>query len=310
MGVDQVKIFERKSSHRNDDPVNQGADVPIKDGWVEVGGLRTHYLTGGEGPPLVLLHGHGASCESWRWVLPTLARTHCVYAPDILGAGDTAKISSFPPSPPSLYSDFLAAFLNTLGLERVALVGHSHGGNIALRLALATPDRVMTLGLVDSSGLGREVNPALIALTLPGSAEAAAAWLSTPLGAPQWVSMLTSLSFAQPLLAPPKWLAQQYLLAQIPGHLEGVVSCLRGELDLMGQRAVVLDELPRLTMPTLVVWGTNDMVIPSYHATAAVARLKNCRLVMIPNCGHLPQVEQPDMFLTALSQFLAEQGAT
>lgn len=163
---------------------------------------------------------------------------------------------------------------------------------------------------MDSSGLGREINPALIALTLPGSADAAAAWLSTPLGAPQWVAMLASLTFAQPLLASPKWLAQQYSLAQTPGHLQGVVSCLRGELGLAGQRAVVLDELPRLTMPTLVIWGTNDMVVPRHHAAAAAARLKNCRVVMIPNCGHLPQVERPDVFVTALSQFLAEQGTT
>ncbi len=303
-----MEIFGRESSHRDGGTVNRVVGVPIEDGWIEAGGFRTHYLTGGEGPPLVLLHGHGESSGSWRWVLPTLARTHRVYAPDTPGAGGTAKISSVHSTPPSFYSDFLAAFLDTLGLERVALVGNSHGGNIALRLALAAPDRVTSLGLVDSSGLGREINPALMALTLPGSADAAAAWLSTPLGAPQWVLMLASLAFTHPLLAPPSWLAQQYLLAQTPGHLQGVVACLRGELGLAGQREVVLDELPRLMMPTLVVWGTNDMIVPSCHARAAAARIKDCRLVMIPNCGHLPQVERPDMFVTALGRFLAEQG--
>ncbi len=306
-----MKIFENKSSHRDDGTVGQLADVPIKDGWVDVGGFRTHYLTGGEGPPLVLLHGHGDSSGSWRSVLPTLARTHRVYAPDTPGAGETTKFSSTNHSaPPSFYSDFLAAFLDTLGLERVALVGSSHGGGIALRLALAAPERVMSLSLVDSSGLGREVNPALVALTLPASGDAMAAWLSTPLGAPQWVLMLASLSLTQSLLAPPNWLAQQYLLAQTPGHLQGLVACLRGELDLTGQREVLLDELPRLMMPTLIVWVANDIIIPSYHATAATNRIKNCRLVMIPNCGHLPHVERPDMFVTALGHFLAEQETT
>ena len=303
-----VKIFGGKSSQRDDDVGNQEVDVTIRDCWVEAGGIRTHYLTGGKGPPLVLLHGHGESSGSWRWVLPTLARSYRVYAPDTPGAGDSTKVS-VDPKQPSFYSDHLAAFLDKLGLERVALVGNSHGGNVAIRLALAQPARVTSLSLVNSSGLGREINPALVALTLPGS-PALAAWLSTPFGAPQWVSMLASLSFTRPFAAPPEWFAQQYLLAQTPGHLDGVVACLRGELDLLGQREVVLDELDGLTMPTLLVWGANDMVIPSYHATAAAARLKNCRVVMIPDCGHLPQVECPDMFVTALAQFLADQWVT
>ncbi len=295
--------------HRDSDAMNSAADFTIKDAWVDVGGWRTHYLTGGEGPPLVLLHGHGESSGSWRWVLPALARMNRVYAPDTPGAGKSTMFSDYS-QPPSFYSDFLAGFLDALGLERVSLVGNSHGGNVALRLALAAPERVTSLSLVDSSGLGRVMNPALIGLTLPGTAEAAVPWLSTPLGAAQWAVMLASLVFTHPLRAPPAWLAGQYRLAQTPGHLHGAVACLRGELDLAGQREVVLDELPRLTMPTLVVWGANDRVVPSYQATAAAARLKNSRLVLIPNCGHLPQVERPDMFLGALSQFLNGTGAT
>ncbi len=283
--------------------------IPIEERQLDVGTLMTQYLTGGNGPPLVLLHGHGESAASWRWVLPTLARTNRVYAPDFPGAGESAKPAVYS-QPPVFYSDFLAAFLDTLGLERVTLVANSHGGNTALRLALSAPGRVTALALVDSSGLGRVINPALIALTLPGYGDAAVAWLSTPLGAPQWVAMLASLAFAVPLLAPPDWLAQQYRLALTPGHLQGAVACLRGELSLAGQREVFLDELPRLTIPTLVVWGMNDIVIPAYQAVAAAARLNNGRLVLIPNCGHLPQVEQPDRFVAALGPFLAEHGAT
>ncbi len=302
-----MNIFGGKSSEWDDDVLYSEAHVPIKDRWVEAGGFRTHYLTGGQGPPVVLLHGHGESSGSWRWVLPTLVRTHRVYAPDTPGAGDSTKVS-VDPKQPSFYSNHLTAFLDKLGLDRVALVGNSHGGNVAIRLALVAPARVTSLSLVNSSGLGREINPALIALTLPGSA-ALAAWLSTPFGAAQWVSILSSLFFAQPFAAPPEWFAQQYRLAQTPGHLDGVVACLRGELDLVGQREVILDELNRLTMPSLLVWGTDDMVIPSYHATAAAARLQNSQVVLIPDCGHLPQVERPDMFVTALMEFLAAQKA-
>jgi pimeloyl-ACP methyl ester carboxylesterase len=277
----------------------------IEERRVVVGDMSTHYLTGGEGPPLVLLHGHGDSSEIWRRVLPALARTHRVYAPDTPGAGNSAKLAAYS-LPPAFYSDFLAKFLDSLGLARAALVGHSHGGNTALRLALAAPERVTALGLVDSSGLGRAINPALIALTLPGYGDAAIAWMSTPLGASQWAAMLASLAFAFPPLAPPAWLALQYRLAQTPGHLQGTVACLRGELNLWGQREVFLDELPGLKMPTLVVWGANDMVVPSYQARAAASRLGNGRLVLIPNCGHLPQVERPDRFVAALGRFLAD----
>jgi len=285
----------------------QNANPAIEERRVTVGELPTHYLTGGQGPPVVLLHGHGESSLSWHRVLPALARTHRVYAPDFPGAGQSAKPSVYS-QPPSFYSGFVADFLDALGLERAALVANSHGGVAALRLALDAPDRVTALGLVDSSGLGRAINPALVALTLPGYGDAAVACLSTPLGAPQWVSMLAMLSFAYPLLAPPAWLAYQYRLAQTPGHLEGTLACLRGELDLVGQREVFLDELPRLEMPTLVVWGTNDMILPSCQARAAASRLKNGRLVSIPYCGHSPHMERPDRFVAALGPFLADHA--
>lgn len=280
-------------------------DVVIEERQVDVGGLSTHYLTAGEGSPLVLLHGHGESSESWRWVMPALSRTHRVYAPDFPGSGETAKPPVYS-RPPAVYSDFLAGFLDTLGLERTALVANSHGGLIALRFTLAAPQRVTALGLVDSSGLGREINPALVALALPGYGEATSAWLSTPLGAAQWAGAQATLVLARPLLAPPQWLALHHRLAQIPGHIHGTVACLRGELDLWGQREVLLAELPRLTMPTLVVWGAYDPVVPVQHAHAAVARLAHGRLEVIPDCGHEPQVERPDHFAATLGRFLAE----
>ncbi len=281
--------------------------VAIEERRVTVGEFSTHYLTGGEGPPLVLLHGHGESSASWRWVLAAMARTHRVYAPDFPGAGESTKFSDYS-QPPSFYSDFVANFLDALELERTALVGHSHGGLAALRLACAAPDRVTALGLAGSAGLGRAINPAMITLTLPGMGEGTIAWLKTPLGAPQWAWMMASLSFARPLLAPPAWLAQHYRLAQTPGHLEGQVACLRGELDLGGQREVLLDELPSLPMPTLIIWGANDITLPSYQARSAATRLKNGQLALIPNCGHTVHVERPERFVAALGGFLADQA--
>jgi 2-hydroxy-6-oxonona-2,4-dienedioate hydrolase len=148
---------------------------------IDVGGLPIHYLAAGEGPPLVLLHALGESALDWRWVLPALARTNRVYAPDLPGFGHSAKPSA--DYSPDFFARFVGAYLDALGLESPAVVGNSIGGFAALRLALSELSRVGALGLVASAGLGREVTYALRLPTLPGYGEAAVAWGKTPLGA-------------------------------------------------------------------------------------------------------------------------------
>lgn len=95
-------------------------------------------------------------------------------------------------------------------------------------------------------------------------------------------------------------MAEQRRLARLPGFLEATLSALRAEIDLTGQREVSLDELPQLAMPTLVIWGALDGVFPPRQAPAAVERLPNGRLAVIPACGHLPHVEAPEEFVGAL----------
>lgn len=286
------------------------AHQQIEHGWVDVANTRTHFLVQGDGPPVVLLHGQGENCETWRWVLPALARTHRVFAPDFPGAGDSAKLNGYS-APPSLYADFLLGFLDAVGLTRVMLIGSSYGGLIAVRVALAAPGRVDALCLVDSSGFGRMTNPALMALTIPGYGDSMAAWWSTAVGSAHYAWMLGLISFAQPLRAPLEWYANMARLAQTPGHLRGaVLACLRGELDLLGQREVHLDELSSLTMPTLIVWGANDAVVPCHHGIAAACRLPKHRLAIIPDCGHLPHVERPDVFIATVGDFLKEIAAS
>jgi pimeloyl-ACP methyl ester carboxylesterase len=272
-----------------------------------VEGLRTSYLTAGEGAPLVLLHALGDSALDWSWVLPALARTQRVYALDLPGFGDSTKPAG--DYAPAFFARFVAAFLDTLGIEQTAVVGNSLGGLVALRLALAEPTRVTALSLVDSAGLGRAVSPALQLPTLPGYGEQALAWGKTPLGAAGrgWAKVL--LLFARPYRVPPQWLAEQYRLAQQPGCLEATLAALRAQVDLHGQREVLADQLPHLTIPTLIIWGSCDQVFPPFQARDAVARLPHGQLSLISACGHLPQVERPDAFVSVLSPFLAEHGA-
>jgi pimeloyl-ACP methyl ester carboxylesterase len=100
------------------------------------------------------------------------------------------------------------------------------------------------------------------------------------------------------------WLAEQERMAQMPGFLTATLSSLRAQLNVFGQRQVLLDSLPQLQMPTLVVWGTDDSVFPKEQGQDAVSRLQQGHLALIPDCGHLPHIERPELFTDELSKFL------
>ncbi len=276
--------------------------MAVEERSLEADGSPVRYLTAGEGPPLVLLHALGESAFDWRWVMPALARGRSVYAPDLLRpeSGDGADYSS------SSLAGFAAKFLDALGIERATVVGNSLGGLVALRLALSDPSRVDALGLVDSAGLGREINPALSSATLPGYGDAAVYWAKTPMGAVQRAWGKAPLLFALPASAPPEWLAEQYRLGLTPGFMQATLAALRRHVNPAGQREseLLLDELPRLKIPTLVVWGAQDKVMPTRHARDAASRLRNGSLAIIAGCGHLPHVECPDRFAEVLNGFL------
>jgi 4,5:9,10-diseco-3-hydroxy-5,9,17-trioxoandrosta-1(10),2-diene-4-oate hydrolase len=279
-------------------------EINIPEKHIEVQGLTIRYFEAGNGdPPLLLLHGNGESALDWFWAFPQLAAMHHVYAPDFPGAGQSSK-------PNRTYSvefltQFVLDFAQALNLERLILVGNSLGGLVALRLALSAPEQVAALVLVDSSGLGYAVNPLLSQMTLPVYGEAAIALSKPPLNAKLRVWARTALLFANPQKAPQEWLAVQEQMTQTPGFLEATLSSLRAQVSLFSQHVVVLDDLPRLQMPTLVVWGAQDLVFPKQQAEAAVSRLQKGQLALIPNAGHLPHMEQPDRFAEAVIQFLS-----
>lgn len=132
--------------------------------WVTVGGIRTHCLIGGEGSPLVLLNGGGATTAEKDWApnLNALAQHHRVYAPDMVGYGKTDKPRVDYTD--SFFVQFFEGLINTLELERMSLVGHSLGGGVALAFTLKHPDKVDRLVLIDSSGLSNDLG--LIARSL------------------------------------------------------------------------------------------------------------------------------------------------
>jgi pimeloyl-ACP methyl ester carboxylesterase len=272
---------------------------------VEVQDLSTRYLVAGEGPPMVLLHGVGTSAGEWSWVLPELARSHRVYALDLPGYDGSFEPPDYAPA---FTASFIGSFLDAVGVESAVVVGNSFGGLVALHLALSEPARVSALILSDSAGLDRTVNPALATLSFPRMGQMATALAKTPPGAAQRALGRALLMFARPWQIPSKWLNDQYRLAQLPNFIEATVATLRSTVGPSGQREVLLDELPRLQMPTLIVWGIEDRVIPYWQAQDALTRLKKGSLVLIKNCGHLPHVEQPERFVSILDGFLRNEA--
>jgi pimeloyl-ACP methyl ester carboxylesterase len=259
--------------------------------FIVIDGIRTHYLVVGDGPPVVLLHGNGESVADWSRTLPHPASGIRVYAIDLPGAGDSDK-------PPLDYSaeglaDFVIHFLDALVIDRPALVGHSFGGLIALMIALRQPERVAALTLIDSAGLGKEIHPMLAAASLPVAGELSTAWAATWLGAKQRAWTRGDLHFARTSQIPHAWLSEQERMAQMPGYLEAELAAARQQTVIGQQRVVVLDRLPHVKCPVMIVWGERDRAIPVHHATAAAQRIPNSRIAIIPKAGHLPHVERP-----------------
>jgi pimeloyl-ACP methyl ester carboxylesterase len=187
------------------------------------------------------------------------------------------------------------------------VVGNSFGGLVALHLALSNPARVSALILSDSAGLGQAVNPALVALSSPGGGELAKTLAKTRLGVAQRALQRALLLFGRPWRIRWKWIKDQYKLAQLPNFTDATLASVRNAVGATGQREVLLDRLPHLQMPTLMVWGIEDRLLPYSQAKDAVALVQDGSLELISNCGHLPHVERPERFVSALRQFLTQR---
>ena len=293
-------IVRSTSPHRPQGPDPSG---PV-DRRVVVDGVNTQYLDAGTGPVLLLLHGHEQDADSWRPIIPALARTHRVIAVSLPGHGETdPAVADYAPG--RNLGPFVADLLDTLDIGAVDVVGHSAGGSIALHLALSDPTRIRTLTLVDSGGLGRGVNPLIALDTLPGMGEFAIALSRLPGGNVGRTVMAAAMLFAQPWRIPIGFLIQQYASGRRLGQLESSTAMARALFSIYGQREVLLGRLHTLTMPTLVVWGLWDLVLPAYQAQMAVDRLPHGRLALFPDCGHLPHVEQPDRFVAELRALIS-----
>jgi pimeloyl-ACP methyl ester carboxylesterase len=269
---------------------------------VTIHGHDVGYRRGGAGPAILLVHGMAGSSATWRDVMPLLARSHDVIAPDLMGHGESAK----PVGDYSLgaYASGLRDFLMLLEVPRVTVVGQSLGGGVAMQLAYQHPELVERLVLVGSGGFGRDVSWLLRSLTLPG------AELLMPLVFLRAVRdrgnelsrLVHRLGIRSPHVAE-MW--RSYASLADAENRHAFIRTLRSVVDPGGQTVNATDRLYLAgKMPTLIIWGARDPIIPVAHAHVAHEAIPGSRLVIFEDCGHFPHVEAPGRFNDALTDFI------
>jgi pimeloyl-ACP methyl ester carboxylesterase len=254
-------------------------------------------------PVLLLVHGIAGSSQTWEEVIPALARDYTVIAPDLLGHGESAK----PRGDYSLgaYASGLRDLLAVLGHDRATIVGHSLGGGIAMVFAYQFPERTERMVLVDSGGLGRDVSIALRAASLPGSEFVLPLLFSTPL-----LRAGGAIAGALGKIGLRGGPDVEEIARGINGFSDlhtrtAFVHTVRAVIDPLGQRVSARDRLYLADgMPTLLVWGDCDRIIPVEHGRAAHELIDGSRLEIFAGAGHFPHRNDPLRFVETLRDIM------
>src|SRR5688500_18418419 len=271
---------------------------------IELHGHRVCFRLEVEGPVVVLIHGITGRSDQWVPAIDHLAADHTVLAPDLLGHGESAK----PRGDYSLgaYASAVRDIMVALGHDRATIVGHSLGGGIAMQFAYQFPERIERLVLVNSGGLGREVHPLLRASTLPGS-ELVMPWLmhDRVVGAGEAIGRMLGVLKLQAGTDLAE-VARGFASLNDAEARAAFIATMRAVLDPGGQRVSALDRL-YLTedLPSLLIWGANDPIIPVEHGRAAHELMPGSRLELLAGIGHFPQLEDPYRFAGLLADFIA-----
>ncbi|MBK7706146.1 MAG: alpha/beta hydrolase [Acidobacteria bacterium] len=298
-GVIAWKLASRPSTVNFEDVADRVVHAEHSN-FVEVDGAEVHFQEFGDRskPTMLLVHGFTASVYVWKTVAPKLADAGFhVVALDLIGFGYSEKPAWFDYSIQS-QARMISRFMDRLGIGTATLVGSSYGGAVVLTVALDYPERVEKLVLVDAVINDEPKNhPILKLASVPGIGE-----VMTPF-------LLDSKTFIK--------LRMQNTLAPVNHHLitrDRVESIIRPLAAADGHRAVlrtgrnwnadrIEHDLGLINQPTLIVWGEDDIVIPIRNAETLYNSIVHSRLVVLKNCGHVPQEEKPEIFTNLVNEF-------
>ncbi len=269
------------------------------DRFITVDDLKVRYWDEGSGDPLLLIHGLGVPVETWAWNIEALSNRHRVIALDIPGFGKSSRLTRNGVYSLEYAGQFLYRFVTGLEILRLSVAGNSMGGMLAIQFALMHPEVMGSLILVDSAGLGNEINKfaSLIAIWPIGEL------LVHPIR--PFVKLLAKALLYRQELVTDEFVDRMLELSKVPGTKEAMLAILRSGVNLRGQFDPYReDKLRKLTMPVLVVWGKQDLALPVKHAETALRAIPNCRAVVLDKAGHAPQMDRPETFNQLVLEFL------
>jgi pimeloyl-ACP methyl ester carboxylesterase len=291
-------------------PEQDGYGVAQRSEWLDVDwqqhlrsctlrGARVNYVEMGEGPPIVLVHGLSGCWQNWLENIPQLARRHRVVALDLAGFGD----SELPHEEISIpgYGRFVDAFLGEIGVERAVLVGNSMGGFITAETAIAHPSRVEKLVLVSAAGLV-ELSETRLHLVERGARllhPATAALLARRehlVRRPRLRRVMLYGVAKYPDRLAPELCWEVASGAGKPGFVDALTATLAYDFR---------ERLPEVSVPTLIVWGRDDRIVPVSGAYEYERLISDTRRVIFDDTGHVPMLERPARFNQLVEEFLA-----
>ena len=256
---------------------------------ITVFGQKIHYVEAGSGPTVILLHGLGGSTQAWMFNIASLAEKYHVVVPDQIGFGKSDKpLVNYRIR---TYVDFLDQFCKQLGIERASLVGNSMGGWIAAAFTAAFPDRVDKLVLVDAAGYAppKDLDPRTFYSLNPTTREGTKVLLSKVFYSK---AFQTDAAIEQAIAA---------RLAAGDGYtIKSITeSIIRGE-DFLD------DTVKTIKRPTLIIWGRQDGLVPLAQGEHLNKDIAGSKLIVVDQCGHIPNLEKAGEFNAAVLKFLSE----
>jgi 4,5:9,10-diseco-3-hydroxy-5,9,17-trioxoandrosta-1(10),2-diene-4-oate hydrolase len=257
----------------------------IKSRYIKVGNLKIRYYLGGQGEPLLIIHGGNSHAKLWVKNMRELYQNHTIYVPDLPGFGlSQAMEGNF--YVPELV-DFIDKFAQAVGLESFHLMGHSLGGAIAASYAFQYPKKVSKLVLMDSMCFGEEIALWVRVLSLPAFCSSVGKGLVALFQGVKWLTEATfrSMDFIIPIS-------------------QASIIIGSSSVTLHTQTVVLIQRLSEIIAPTLVIWGENDRIVPVKQAYAAATVIPDCQLKVFEDCGHSAYQQRLPEFSQLVIRFL------
>lgn len=259
----------------------------VQENFVEVEGNKIRYLeTGHSKNTLVLVHGLGASAERWINAIPYLEKEYRLIVPDLIGFGQSDKpVVDYTMD---FFSDFLKKFLDSLNVVKPHIIGSSLGGQVTAEYASKNTN-LEKLVLVSPSGVMKQSTPALdayiMAALYPNETNAKNAFELMEGSGLEVESSIVD-SFIERM--------------KMPNAKMAFMSTILG----LKNAEIITNKLKTINVPTLIIWGSTDPVIPINHADGFVSSIKDCSFYRMDNCGHTPYVQDPELFSNIVLDFL------